>query len=95
MKKNGVFSLIFLIVFLLTKNDTYGQVNLFTNAENTEDWNDALNWSLGVVPTAAHDVTVTSGVTLKLKTGDIGVAHSITLSGGDTLICLLYTSRCV
>ena len=86
MKKNGVFSLIFLIVFLLTKNDTYGQVNLFTNAENTEDWNDALNWSLGVVPTAAHDVTVTSGVTLKLKTGDIGVAHSITLSGGDTLI---------
>ncbi|MBK6364958.1 MAG: hypothetical protein IPF52_16300 [Saprospiraceae bacterium] len=32
------------------------------------------------------DVTVRSGVTLKLKTGDIGVAqYPITLSGGDTL----------
>ncbi len=80
-----LFSVINLLL-ILSCQKIYAQVNLFTNAEQTEDWNDPLNWSLGVVPTVLHDVTLTVGVTLKLKTGDTGVAHSITLSGNDTLI---------
>ncbi|MBC7885660.1 MAG: hypothetical protein H7X99_09310, partial [Saprospiraceae bacterium] len=63
-----------------------GQVNTFLNTENDEDWNNSVNWSLGIIPTALHDVTLTSGEGLKIKTGESGIARKITLTNTDTFI---------
>ena len=55
------------------------------NGTTSTDWNVASNWSLGVVPTATHDVQIGNG------TGTFKGAPSVTGAGG-TCNSILFTS---
>ena len=80
------FNYILVTIFSLYFSGISAQVNLFQNTENDEDWNNAANWSLNIVPTALHDVTIVSGEQLKIKTGESGIAKTITITTTDTFI---------
>jgi len=65
------------------------QVNTFDDSKvngatgagaNDQTWETATNWSLGVVPTAAHDVVIAEGKLAKIKSTG-AVANSITANG--------------
>lgn len=66
--------------------DVFGAVNLFTNSSGDESWANSANWSLGVIPNATHDVTVTLGQLLRIPNGTNAVANSIYLSGDNEMI---------
>ena len=44
------------------------QTNTWTGAVNN-NWNTSGNWSLGIVPTAAHDAVIPTGFTVNLNVG--------------------------
>ena len=60
------------------------------NGTTSTDWNTASNWSLGVVPTATHDVQIGNGTgTFKLTpsvTAAGGTCQSITFTGSAAVI---------
>ena len=51
---------------------------------NDDTWETATNWSLGIVPTAAHDVVIPDGMLAKIKVSG-ALANSITASGTGKL----------
>ncbi len=52
----------------------------------TSNWNDAANWSNDVVPTNADDITLVSGDYVEIITGSNGVANSVLLQSGASLV---------
>lgn len=60
-----------------------GQTNTWTGAVNT-NWNNAGNWSLGAVPTAAHDVVLNSSVNLSVDAN--ATINSLTISNNSSVV---------
>ncbi|MBS4066104.1 MAG: T9SS type A sorting domain-containing protein [Chitinophagaceae bacterium] len=56
------FALLFVTALWLTT--AVGQTNTWTGGNSS--WNTAGNWSLGVVPTAAHDVVINTGSSIQV-----------------------------
>ena len=64
------------------------QTNTFTSTSN-QNWTTVANWSLGVLPTSAHDVIISSGSTITInqnvsvKTLTVQNTATVILSGGQ------------
>jgi hypothetical protein len=55
-------------------------INNFTNGGGGGTWNTNTNWSLGHIPTATEDVTITGGTAVTLAT-TLGVCRSLDFTG--------------
>lgn len=60
---------------------TFGQTNTWDGSAST-NWNTAANWSLNIVPTAAHDVVIPNGEDVNINTA--AVCNSFIIQGGGT-----------
>ena len=74
---------------VLTTLSVTAQTNTFDDSKvngavgagaNDDTWETATNWSLGIVPTAAHDVVIADGMLAKIKVSG-ALANTITASG--------------
>ena len=72
---------------LLGVNGLWGQTNNYTG-RNNGSWNTAGNWSLGIVPTAAHDVVITNSSNRTVTINDNASCNSLTLNQGAINITL-------
>lgn len=77
-------SLAFLLVFLFGAfSQLFGQTNTWDGSSSTS-WNTAANWSLNLVPTAAHNVIIPNGITATITVNAVAVCASFTINGGGT-----------
>ncbi len=58
------------------------QTNTWTGGGGNTNWNTTANWSLGLVPTAVHDVVIPTGFTVNLNVA--GATKSIVVQGNST-----------
>lgn len=75
-------TLFFLILFVACGWFLQAQTNTFTAAIDN-NWNNGLNWSLNILPTAAHDVVVPTGRTLNAY--NVAQVRSIQVQAGATM----------
>lgn len=68
-------------------NNLPTDVNTFTGLANSNNWNDALNWSLGVVPSLCHHVDIPNGFDVIIYSGDSGICHTMHVMDGGNLHC--------
>ncbi|MDW3210636.1 MAG: T9SS type A sorting domain-containing protein [Reichenbachiella sp.] len=73
-----VFCTTFCLLFYL---ETAAQTNTW-DGSSSNNWNTAANWSLNLVPTAAHDVVIPNGFNVTVNTA--AVCLSFTIAGGGT-----------
>ncbi len=81
-------SLITLITCCLTLVRVSGQTNTWVGPSGSF-WSTSSNWSLGVVPTAAHDVVIPTAKTIFMNTN--GQCNKIELDGGIGDILILFS----
>ncbi|ARV14838.1 hypothetical protein BTO07_06595 [Polaribacter sp. SA4-12] len=67
-----------------TFNDSLLDGVAATTGAGDDTWETATNWSLGIIPTAAHDVVIPDGMLAKIKVAG-ALANSITASGTGKL----------
>jgi hypothetical protein len=60
-------------------HSTFGQTNTW-DGSSSANWNTAANWSLNLVPIAAHDVVIPNNFNVTVNTA--AVCNSFTISGG-------------
>ena len=77
-----VKSLIFFVVLLLNQQ-LFAQTNTW-DGSGGGNWSTASSWSLGVVPTAAHDVVIPNGVTTTVTVNTTAVCKTLTMNGGGS-----------
>jgi len=75
-------NILFFTIALLFPVVLFSQTNRYTGASGG-NWNTNGNWSLGVVPTAAHDVLVNTNVSINVNTSP--TINSLTISGNATV----------
>lgn len=71
-----------IIVCMLLWSSAAGQTNTWTGATNL-NWNTNTNWSLNLVPIAAHDVVINTNAAITLSAN--GVAGTLTISNNSTV----------
>lgn len=49
-------------------------------------WHDALNWSLGIVPSKCQDVVIPTGSTVTVEQATVGYCHTLTVEDGGSLL---------
>jgi hypothetical protein len=69
------------LFLVLVQTIVSAQTNTYTGTNNS--WATAANWSLGIVPTASHDVVIPSGKTVNISLDSF--AKSINISGTLTI----------
>lgn len=74
-----IISFLFLLTIVVS-----AQTNTFTNGNGTDIWNDADNWDLGLVPTAAHDVVIPADGYCVLSTN--GLCKSLTVEANGFIV---------
>ncbi|MCF6128202.1 T9SS sorting signal type C domain-containing protein [Flavobacterium sp. AS60] len=74
---NSLFVL--LLLLLGTSGSVFAQTNTFNVASGA--WNTAGNWSLGLIPTSAHDVVIPSGRTVTGMSSGTNPCKTLDLSG--------------
>jgi len=81
----GISLIKILSVFILLAFSTrsYSQANNWVGGSGS-NWNTPANWSLGVVPTAAHDVTIPDNVTTSITVNTAAVCKTFTINGGGS-----------
>jgi hypothetical protein len=62
------------------------QTNLFTNSSGDESWMNTANWSLGVIPTSSHDVTMAVGQLARVPSGSNAEARSVSVGTDSELV---------
>lgn len=67
---------------LLISLFSFAQTNTWDGSSDA-NWNTAANWSLNVVPTAAHDVVIPNGITATITVNTVAVCKTFTMNGGD------------
>lgn len=77
-----------LLIFLFSLLASFAQTNSLTNNGN---WNQASNWSLGIVPTSAHDVEIPNNRTVTVNVNN-AVCKSLTLKGGNRATTVSFSS---
>ncbi len=50
------------------------------------DWNNYLNWNLGIVPSYCHDVSIPAASTVTIQTAQIGYCYSVLVESGAFII---------
>jgi hypothetical protein len=75
MKKTITFLTLITFCFL---TNLFSQTNTFIGEGDGENWNDATNWDLGIIPTSAHDVVIDATV----GGGYLQVVFNVGLAGG-------------
>ncbi|KIA86818.1 hypothetical protein [Flavobacterium sp. AED] len=70
-----VKKLLFTLFLVLVQAVVFSQTNTYTGSNG--DWNTASNWSLGLVPTASHNVVIPSGKTVTISANASGKTVSI------------------
>lgn len=75
-------SLFILLVAAISLTNAVGQTNSWIGGNN--NWNTAGNWSLGIVPTAAHDVVInsSSGISVDVTPPNL---KSLTITNNSTV----------
>ena len=71
-----VFSAIFFVSY-----HSVSQTNTWDGSASA-NWNTAANWSLNLVPTAAHDVVIPDGITTTITVNTAAVCASFTMNDG-------------
>ncbi len=72
----------FLFLTFLGTGQVLGQTNTW-DGSSSANWNTAANWSLNLVPTAAHDVVIPNGITATITVNTAAVCNSLTFIGGN------------
>ncbi len=78
LHKRKSYALAILTAILLWGGTAIGQTNTW-DGSTSNDWNTATNWSLNLVPIAAHDVVININAAITFSGN--GVAGSLTISG--------------
>ena len=78
------FKKIVLIISLFVLNGLNAQTNTWDGSTNN-NWNTAANWSLNLVPTAAHDVIININANISVN-GSSHTVNSLTISGSSTVV---------
>lgn len=92
MKENRLFTLvIFFLAISSFFNVSYAQTNTWDGSANN-NWGTAANWSLNLVPTAAHDVVIPNNFTVDINVA--AVCNTFTIEGGnqDTFVDITGTN---
>jgi hypothetical protein len=74
-----------LLWFFLVTGFTFAQTNTWTGT-TSNSWSVSTNWSLGVVPTSAHDVVIPSVATNPRYNAATATVNSITVQNGGILL---------
>ncbi len=77
-----LFSIITSLAFFVVSSNTFAQTNNWTGATDN-NWNTPTNWSLGIIPTATHDVMVPDGSTITVNAN--ATVHSIQTTDSVTI----------
>jgi hypothetical protein len=72
-----------LIICLLIYQFGFGQTNTW-DGSSSATWNTAANWSLNLVPTAAHDVVIPDGITVTIDVNTAAVCNTFRMNTGGT-----------
>lgn len=71
-----------MLFMLLSAQISNAQNNTWTG-NFSANWNTNGNWSLGIVPTAAHNVIIPNGVTATITVNTAAVCNTLTMNGGS------------
>ncbi|MCK9410887.1 MAG: hypothetical protein M0Q53_01210 [Prolixibacteraceae bacterium] len=76
-------AILFLLLTVGSFTHAFGQTNTW-DGSSSSNWNTAANWSLNLVPTAAHNVVIPNGITSTITVNTAAVCNSFTINGGGT-----------
>lgn len=77
----SLIKILSILILLTLSARSYSQTNTW-DGSSSSNWNTAANWSLNLVPTAAHDVVIPDNITNNITVNTAAVCKSFTISGG-------------
>jgi hypothetical protein len=82
-KPSKAIRLLLMVLFVSSfANVASGQTNTW-DGSNSNNWNTAANWSLNLVPSAAHDIVINTNAAILVDVN--ATINSLTISGGATV----------